>query len=438
MNILIIGSGGREHALCWKVAQSPLVKQIFVAPGNAGTALEDKTKNVAIEVDNLEQLLTFAKQNKIDLTIVGPELPLTLGVVDLFNEHGLKIFGPRKNAAILEGSKAFTKDFLARHNIPTADYKNFQQLKPAVSYLQQHFANSNDPIVIKADGLAAGKGVVIAQNLEQATDAVNSMLNSKQFGTSFSEVVIEQFLTGEEASFIVMSDGKNVLPMATSQDHKRIGEQDQGANTGGMGAYSPAKVVTPEIEQKIMQQVIYPTIRGMEQEGRFYQGFLYAGIIITPQNEVKVIEFNARFGDPETQPIMLRLQSDLVELCLAGISQNLENSVAVWSEKAAIGIVMSAKGYPNSYAKDDVITGIDHNNFTAKDSAKKIFFAGISGDLNQLKTSGGRVLCACALGDNITQAQQQALDLVKSIDFAGAYYRKDIGWREIAREQKLN
>lgn len=320
MNILIIGNGGREHALAWKVAQSPMAEKVFVAPGNAGTALEEKVENVAISATDVEKLVAFAQANHIGLTIVGPEAPLVIGVVDAFRAAGLKIFGPTKAAAQLEGSKAFTKDFLARHHIPTAEYQNFTEVEPALAYLREKGA----PIVVKADGLAAGKGVIVAMTLDEAEAAVKEMLSGNAFGEAGSRVVIEEFLDGEEASFIVMVDGKNVEPMATSQDHKRVGENDTGLNTGGMGAYSPAPVVTPEIHERIMQQVIYPTVNGMAAEGNIYTGFLYAGLMIMPNGQPKVIEFNCRFGDPETQPIMLRLESDLVELCLAACDGKLD------------------------------------------------------------------------------------------------------------------
>ncbi len=342
MNVLIIGNGGREHALAWKVRQSPLVKKVFVAPGNAGTALEEGIENVAIAATDVPALVAFAKENQIGLTIVGPEAPLVIGVVDAFRANNLKIFGPTQAAAQLEGSKAFTKDFLARHQIPTAEYQNFTEVEPALAYLKQKGA----PIVIKADGLAAGKGVIVAMTLEEAEEAVKNMLSGNAFGDAGSLVVIEEFLDGEEASFIVMVDGKNVEPMATSQDHKRVGEGDKGLNTGGMGAYSPAPVVTQEIHNRVMQEVIYPTVRGMAAEGNPYTGFLYAGLMIMPNGQPKVIEFNCRFGDPETQPIMMRLKSDLVQLCLAACDEKLDTIKSKWCEQAALGIVLAAEGYP--------------------------------------------------------------------------------------------
>lgn len=354
MNILVIGGGGREHALAWKAAQSPKVTNVFVAPGNAGTALEPKLNNVSIGAEDIPGLLAFAKDNGVDLTIVGPEAPLVIGVVDAFQAAGLKIFGPTEGAAQLEGSKAFTKDFLARHKIPTADYQNFTEIEPALAYIREKGA----PIVVKADGLAAGKGVIVAMTEQEAEDAVRDMLAGNAFGDAGSRVVIEEFLDGEEASFIVMVDGKNVLPMATSQDHKRVGDGDTGPNTGGMGAYSPAPVVTAEIHQRVMEEVIYPTVRGMEAEGHPYTGFLYAGLMIMADGTPKVIEYNCRFGDPETQPIMMRMQSDLVELCLAAIDGKLDTMDSEWDERASIGVVLAAGGYPAGYNKGDVISGL--------------------------------------------------------------------------------
>lgn len=429
MNILIIGNGGREHALAWKAAQSPLADKVFVAPGNAGTALEAKVENVAISATDIDELVKFAQQNQIGLTIVGPEAPLVLGVVDAFRAAGLKIFGPTKAAAQLEGSKAFTKDFLARHQIPTAEYQNFTEVEPAIAYIQQKGA----PIVVKADGLAAGKGVIVAMTVAEAEAAVRDMLSGNAFGQAGSRVVIEEFLDGEEASFIVMVDGKNVEPMATSQDHKRVGEKDTGLNTGGMGAYSPAPVVTPEIHQRIMQQVIYPTVQGMAQEGNTYTGFLYAGLMIMPNGQPKVIEFNCRFGDPETQPIMLRLQSDLVELCLAACDQKLDQHQSQWCEQAALGIVLAAQGYPGDYRKGDEITGLE-----SAVQNQKVFLAGVEQKQGKFLTNGGRVLCATALGNTVYDAQQQALALAEKIQWTGRFYRRDIGYRAVAREQAKN
>ncbi|MBV6754649.1 phosphoribosylamine--glycine ligase [Pseudomonas chlororaphis] len=426
MNVLIIGSGGREHALAWKVAQDPRVVKVFVAPGNAGTAIETKCENVAIDVLALEQLADFAEKN-VSLTIVGPEVPLVAGVVDLFRARGLDCFGPTAGAAQLEGSKAFTKDFLARHKIPTADYQNFTEIEPALAYLREKGA----PIVIKADGLAAGKGVIVAMTLGEAEDAVRDMLAGNAFGEAGSRVVIEEFLDGEEASFIVMVDGKNVLPMATSQDHKRVGDGDSGPNTGGMGAYSPAPVVTAEVHQRVMDQVIWPTVRGMAAEGNVYTGFLYAGLMIDQAGNPKVIEFNCRFGDPETQPVMLRLQSSLILLIEAALAQALDKIEAQWDPRPSLGIVLAAGGYPGDYAKGAVINGLD----AAAGLEGKVFHAGTALKDGKVVTSGGRVLCATALGNSVDAAQQQAYKLAAKIDWDGCFYRSDIGYRAIARER---
>ncbi|OBW97077.1 phosphoribosylamine--glycine ligase [Gallibacterium anatis] len=427
MKVLIIGNGGREHALTWKVAQSPLADKVYVAPGNAGTAQEAKAENVNISATDIPALVNFAKENAVDLTIVGPEAPLVLGVVDAFRAEGLKIFGPTKAAAQLEGSKAFTKDFLARHHIPTAEYRNFTEIEPALAYVREKGA----PIVIKADGLAAGKGVIVAMTLAEAENAVKDMLAGNAFGEAGHRVVIEEFLDGEEASFIVMVDGKNVEPMATSQDHKRVGEGDTGLNTGGMGAYSPAPVVTQEIHQRIMQEVIYPTVNGMAAENNVYTGFLYAGLMIMPNGQPKVIEFNCRFGDPETQPIMMRLQSDLVELCLAACDGNLDQKQSQWCEQVALGIVLAAEGYPDTPRKGDVIHGLG----TATTADEKVFYAGVAQQGNDIVTNGGRVLCVTALGDSVFAAQQKAAQLAERIHWNGRFYRRDIGWRAIKREQ---
>lgn len=426
MKVLIIGSGGREHALGWKVAQSPLVSQIFVAPGNAGTALETKLQNIDIAVTDIKGLVTFAKQQSIDLTIVGPEAPLVIGVVDAFRREGLAIFGPTQAAAQLEGSKAFTKDFLARHKIPTAEYQNFTEIEPAIAYLREKGA----PIVIKADGLAAGKGVIVAMTLKEAEDAVRDMLAGNIFGEAGHRVVIEEFLDGEEASFIVMVDGKNVEPMATSQDHKRVGDHDTGLNTGGMGAYSPAPVVTSAIFNRVMEQIIYPTVKGMALEGNTYTGFLYAGLMIDQQGNPKVIEFNCRFGDPETQPIMMRLQSDLVELCLAAVNGKLDSIQSKWDPRPALGVVMAANGYPGKYTTHDEIHGLPLN--STPDS--KVFHAGTVLENGKVYTNGGRVLCVTALGNSVLQAQQHAYALLKPIHWRGCFYRHDIGYRAIERE----
>ncbi|WP_425220851.1 phosphoribosylamine--glycine ligase [Pseudomonas sp.] len=425
MNVLIIGSGGREHALAWKVAQDERVEKVFVAPGNAGTAIEAKCENVAIDVLELDKLVAFAKDN-VSLTIVGPEAPLVAGVVDRFREHGLPCFGPTAGAAQLEGSKAFTKDFLARHQIPTAEYQNFTEIEPALAYLREKGA----PIVIKADGLAAGKGVIVAMTLQEAEDAVRDMLAGNAFGDAGSRVVIEEFLDGEEASFIVMVDGEHVLPMATSQDHKRVGDGDTGPNTGGMGAYSPAPVVTDEVHQRVMEQVIWPTVRGMAAEGNVYTGFLYAGLMIDAAGNPKVIEFNCRFGDPETQPIMLRLQSSLVALVEAANAGTLDQVDAKWDPRCSLGVVLAAGGYPADYAKGDVIKGLD----VAVSDSGKVFHAGTALKDGQVTTSGGRVLCATALGNSVREAQQGAYRLAEQISWNGCFYRKDIGYRAIARE----
>ena len=426
MNVLIIGGGGREHALGWKVAQSAKVEQVFVAPGNAGTALETKLTNVNIAVEDIHALVTFAKDKHIELTIVGPEVPLVLGVVDAFQAAGLAIFGPTQAAAQLEGSKAFTKDFLQRHAIPTGDYQNFTDIDAALAYVRTKGA----PIVIKADGLAAGKGVIVAMTLAEAEDAIRDMLAGNAFGEAGSRVVIEEFLDGEEASFIVMVDGKNVLAFATSQDHKRVGNGDTGPNTGGMGAYSPAPVVTPEIHQRVMDEVIYPTVNGMAAEGNTYVGFLYAGLMIMADGTPKVIEYNCRFGDPETQPIMLRLQSDLVDLVEHALAGTLDKVVAEFDPRASVGVVLAAGGYPDTYAKGGVISGLSWGN-----SEAKVFHAGTKDIDGQVTTNGGRVLCATALGNNVTEAQQNAYKLVKQISWKGMFHRDDIAYRAIAREQ---
>ena len=429
MNILIIGAGGREHALGWKAAQNPTVETVFVAPGNAGTALEPKLENVNIGVEDIDSLVAFAKEKAIELTIVGPEAPLVIGVVDAFRAAGLPIFGPTKDAAQLEGSKAFTKDFLARHKIPTADYANFTEIEPALAYVREKGA----PIVIKADGLAAGKGVIVAMTLKEAEDAIQDMLAGNAFGEAGSRVVVEEFLDGEEASFIVMVDGSSVLPMATSQDHKRVGDKDTGPNTGGMGAYSPAPVVTPEIHQRVLDEVIYPTVRGMDAEGYPYTGFLYAGLMIMADGTPKVIEYNCRFGDPETQPIMMRMQSDLVELCLMAVDEKLDEAESHWDPRASIGIVLAAGGYPGDYAKGDVINLPTDANI----EDQKIFHAGTANNADgDVVTAGGRVLCATALGNTVSEAQQRAYQLAKQVSWNGMFHRNDIGYRAIAREQK--
>ncbi|UGA51325.1 MULTISPECIES: phosphoribosylamine--glycine ligase [Dickeya] len=428
MNILIIGNGGREHALAWKAAQSPLADKVYVAPGNAGTALEPTLENVNIAVTDIPALLDFARQNAIGLTIVGPEAPLVIGVVDAFRAAGLNIFGPTQAAAQLEGSKAFTKDFLARQHIPTAEYQNFTEIEPALAYIRRKGA----PIVIKADGLAAGKGVIVAMTLEEAENAATDMLAGNVFGDAGHRIVVEDFLDGEEASFIVMVDGEHVLPMATSQDHKRVGDKDTGPNTGGMGAYSPAPVVTDEVHQRVMDQIIWPTVRGMAAEGNVYTGFLYAGLMISPDGQPKVIEFNCRFGDPETQPIMLRLKSDLVELCLAACDGKLDEKTSDWDARPSLGVVLAAGGYPADYRNGDVISGLP-----TQDAADgKVFHAGTKLNGDDVVTNGGRVLCVTALGHSVAEAQQRAYELAKPISWEGCFCRSDIGYRAIAREQQ--
>jgi len=430
MKVLIIGSGGREHALAWKAAQSPLVTQVFVAPGNAGTALEKNIENIDIGAEDIPALLDFAKANEIGLTIVGPEAALVAGIVDLFTGNGLKIFGPTKAAAQLEGSKAFTKDFLERHNIPTAFYGNFTEIEPAIKYIEEKGA----PIVIKADGLAAGKGVILAQTNDEAIAAVKDMLAGNKFGDAGARVVIEEFLYGEEASFICMVDGKNVLPMASSQDHKARDNGDNGPNTGGMGAYSPAPVVTTEMHQRIMQLVIEPTVKGMADEGNSFNGFLYAGVMINNEGIPKVLEYNVRFGDPETQPIMMRLKSDLVQHCLDAIDGKLNSAETQWDERTSIGIVLAAGGYPDSYEKGDVISGLENT----ETESTKVFHAGTAEKDGEIVTNGGRVLCAVALGDSVTEAQRVAYQLVDKIKWKDVYFRTDIGYRAVAREAATN
>ena len=427
MKVLVIGSGGREHALAWKAAQSAQVTEVFVAPGNAGTATEPKLTNVNLDIADNAALVAFAKDNAIELTIVGPEQPLVDGVVDAFTAEGLMIFGPNAKAAQLEGSKSFTKDFLARHNIPTADYQNFTEIEPALAYVREKGA----PIVVKADGLAAGKGVIVAMTLTEAEDAIKDMLAGNAFGDAGHRVVIEEFLEGEEASFIVMVDGKNVLPFATSQDHKRAYNEDKGPNTGGMGAYSPAPVVTADIHQRIMDEVIMPTVNGMASEDAPYTGFLYAGLMITADGTPKVIEYNCRFGDPETQPIMMRLQSDLTELCLLACNQKLDTAEIAFDRRAAVGVVMAAGGYPGSYNKGDVISGLETN----KADDAKVFHAGTKLVDGNVVTAGGRVLCATALGETVTSAQEKAYQLLNQVSWENVMYRTDIAYRAIEREK---
>ena len=419
MKILIVGSGGREHALAWKAAQSLKVDQVYVAPGNAGTELEQGIDNIDIAAENIPALLDFAKKENISLTIIGPEIPLVKGIVDTFQQAGLACFGPSAKAAQLEGSKSFCKDFMARHNIPTAEYRTFTDQKQAISYIRQKGA----PIVVKADGLAAGKGVIVAQTEQEAIAAVEDMLSGNIFGEAGSRVVIEEFLQGEEASFIVIADGKHALPMATSQDHKARDNGDKGPNTGGMGAYSPAPVVTPEIHQWVMENVIKPTLRGMSNDGIPYTGFLYAGLMIAADGTSKVLEYNCRFGDPETQPIMMRLKSDLIELCEAALNEELDSTTSDWDERSALGVVLASGGYPDTYQKGHIIFGLP----TEEQSDTKVFHAGTKTNGEKIVTSGGRVLCACALGESIKEAQDKAYHLTNSIHWENVFYRTDIG-----------
>lgn len=427
MKILVIGNGGREHALAWKCAQSTDVSEVLVAPGNAGTAREAKCRNVAVSSDDIDALLQLARDEAVALTIVGPEAPLVAGIVDQFGAAGLPCFGPSAKAAQLEGSKAFSKDFLARHDIPTAAYQNFSELEPALAYIREQGV----PIVIKADGLAAGKGVIVAHALEEAEAAATDMLEGNKFGDAGARIVVEEFLDGEEASFMIITDGQNIVPLATSQDHKARDEGDTGPNTGGMGAYSPAPVVTAEIEDRILDEVIYPTLAGMRADGANYTGFLYAGLMIMADGTPKVIEFNCRMGDPETQPIMMRLKSDLAALCAATLDGTLAQQRAEWDERAALGVVMAAGGYPEAYAKGKTISGLDAE-FTA---TQKVFHAGTAGD-DAVVTNGGRVLCVVGLGESVASAADNAYDAAGKIDWEDVYLRRDIGHRAIAREKQ--
>ncbi len=423
MNILIVGGGGREHALAWKAASSPAAERVYIAPGNAGTELEAAIENVAIGAEDIDALLAFARDNAVDLTIVGPEAPLVAGIVDRFEAEGLTIFGPNAAAAQLEGSKTFTKDFLARHNIPTAAYQSFTEIDAARAFVDE----LGTPIVIKADGLAAGKGVIIAQTADDAYTAIDDMLAGNRFGEAGHRVVIEEFLQGEEASYICIVDGEEVLPMASSQDHKARDDGDRGPNTGGMGAYSPAPVLTAEIEKRVLRDIVQPTVRGMNAEGNRYRGFLYAGLMIDSDGDARVLEYNCRFGDPETQPIMMRLESDLVDLCLAACRGELAGKTARWDERASLGVVLAADGYPDSYTKGEPIRDIP-----AESSDAKVFHAGTILDENrQILSNGGRVLCAVGLGDDIAEAQQRAYEIVHKIDWPGAYFRSDIGFKAI-------
>ena len=429
MQILVVGNGGREHALAWKLSKSDSVDKVFVAPGNAGTNRESCVENINILSDDYEKLINFALEKKIGLTIIGPEVPLVEGIVDKFSSQGLKCFGPSKKAAQLEGSKSFTKEFLKRHKIPTAEYECFSDIDLAINYVQK----KEFPIVIKADGLAAGKGVVIANTFDEAKITIKDMLGDNLFGKAGHKIVIEEFLEGEEASFIVVTDGESILPMATSQDHKCIGDGDTGPNTGGMGAYSPAPVVTPKIHEKIMNEVIKPTIAGMAKDGMPYSGFLYAGLMINKIGEPKVIEYNCRFGDPETQPIMMRLKSDLFELCQATIDKKLSNYKINWCNQVAMGVVLASSGYPGAYSKGDIIKGLD----SLENSSCKVFHAGTKLINENIVTNGGRVLCVTALGDTTSLAKENAYNALKKISWKGVQYRRDIGYRAIERE-KIN
>ncbi|MGA9334507.1 MAG: phosphoribosylamine--glycine ligase [Rudaea sp.] len=424
MKILVIGSGGREHALAWKLKQSPRVGEVVVAPGNAGTALEPGVRNVAVPMGDIDALVQLAKTEQVAVTVVGPEAPLVDGLVDRFRNEGLRCFGPRRIAAQLEGSKSFAKEFLHRHNIPTAQHQTFTQLAPALAHVRARGA----PIVIKADGLAAGKGVVVALTLADAEQALHDMLGAHALGAASARVVIEEFLEGEEASYIVVCDGRHALPLATSQDHKRRDDNDLGPNTGGMGAYSPAPVVTAEIEQRILREIIEPTLAGMAAEGAPFIGFLYAGLMIDASGAARVIEFNVRLGDPETQPILMRLKSDLLDLIDAAIDGRLDRISVSWDSRPALGVVMAAHGYPGKVRSGDVISGYD----TAFDPDVKIFHAGSRLDNGKVRTSGGRVLSVCALGDNLEDAQAKAYTVVRRIHFDGMFYRRDIGSRGLA------
>jgi len=426
MKILIIGSGGREHAIAWKAARSDMVERVFVAPGNAGTAGEPGVENVDISATDIQSLAGFAKDRKIDLTIVGPEAPLVEGITDIFTRAGLKCFGPSKGASQLEGSKVFTKEFLERHNIPTARYRTFTELEEAKAYI----AVQDFPVVVKADGLAAGKGVIIAKTPDEAIAAAEGMLSGKEFGDAGKRVIVEEFLQGEEASFIVMTDGKNILPLATSQDHKAVNNGDTGLNTGGMGAYSPAPVVTSAIHDRVMKEVIRPTVEGMASEGHPYTGFLYAGLMIRPDGSCKVLEYNCRFGDPETQPILMRLKSDLVAMCLAALDGSLDKVKAEWDQRAALGVVMAAGGYPEAYRKGDIISGLPEK----EEEGLKVFHAGTAIKDGKVITNGGRVLCATALGRDVSEAQKRAYGLAGRVTWNGVYYRTDIGYRAVERE----
>jgi phosphoribosylamine--glycine ligase len=427
LKLLVIGAGGREHALAWKLAQSPRVTEVIVAPGNAGTATEGKCRNADVSATDLDGLVALARREGVDLTVVGPEGPLVAGVVDRFRAEGLRVFGPSAAAAQLEGSKAFAKDFLARHGIPTAHYAVHTHVEEALEYIRDKGA----PIVIKADGLAAGKGVIVAMTLAEAEAAVTDMLADYAFGAAGARVVIEEYLDGEEASFISMVDGRHALPMATSQDHKRVGDGDTGPNTGGMGAYSPAPVVTPDVQARILREVVEPTVRGMAADGVPFTGFLYAGLMIDRHGAPKVIEFNVRFGDPETQPVLMRLQSDLVELVEAAIDGHLDRVEAKWDPRPALGVVMAAEHYPGKPRTGDTINTWDVPDL----DDTKVFHAGTRVEGEHVVTAGGRVLCVCALGDTVADAQRRAYAEVAGISWTGEFHRHDIGWRAIARER---
>ena len=426
MNVLIVGGGGREHALAWAAARSVRVERVFVAPGNAGTAREPKVENVDIPVDAFDALADWVRANDVTLTIAGPEAPLVAGLRDRFDAEGLACFGPTRAAARLEGSKVFAKEFLARHRIPTASYASFTDLSAARAYIE----TTGAPVVVKADGLAAGKGVTVARDVEEAVDAAEAMLSGARFGAAGREIVVEEFLEGEEASFICMTDGTEVVPFASSQDHKARDDGDLGPNTGGMGAYSPAPVVTPEVHERILDEVVRPTVRGMAADGAPYQGFLYAGLIIMPDGAPKVIEFNCRFGDPEAQPVLMRMRGDLVDLCRRALSEGLEGVELAWDPRAAVGVVMAAGGYPLDYARGRAIEGLEED---VPDT--KVFHAGTALVDDRTVTNGGRVLCVTALGASVTEAQARAYDRAARVRWADAYYRTDIGYRAIAREK---
>ena len=425
MKVLIVGGGGREHALAWKAAQSETVTSVFVAPGNAGTALEQGVENIEIGPMEIDALLDFAQQERVDLTIIGPEAPLVAGITDRFNKAGLACFGPSKAAARLEGSKSFAKEFMVRHKIPTASYASFTDINEAISYLEK----IDFPSVIKADGLAAGKGVVIAENHDQAIETLKDMLSGNSFGNAGSRVVIEQFLKGEEASFICMVDGKNALPMASSQDHKAAYDDDKGPNTGGMGAYSPSPLIDKIMHDRIMKTVIEPTVSGMAKEGTPYTGFLYAGLMIDEDQIPKVVEFNCRFGDPEAQPVLTRLKSDLIKLCLAGVRGSLSAETVEWDPRSCLGVVMAAEGYPGSYSRGDEIKGLEWDL-----PETRAFHAGTKLDTGRVCTDGGRVLCVTACGESVSEAKDRAYDRVRTIEWKGAWYRNDIGYRAVNRE----